>query len=319
MREWDLLDTIRSAGAAQPDAFPHVLVPPGDDCAAVQMDEGILLLKVDQVVEGRHFVSPASWEAGPFAGGCSREGFIDLVARKAVARALSDIAAMGGRPLACMAAAALPHGFPHKAAEELAAALHRWGGHWKCPVVGGDVASFAAAHPGPMTLGVSVMGRAHSTRGPVLRSGATDGDGVFVTGALGGSLHSDGLGRHMTFNPRLDEAYALAETLGCRLTAMMDISDGLGVDAGRLARASGVTLLMEEHLVPLNIGSDARAALSDGEDYELLFTATGPVPSRLGDTPVTRIGSVCSGTAGAMLRRADGSTIDVSRLGWQHS
>lgn len=326
MREWSLLEHIRLAAADQPARFGHVVVPPGDDCAAVRIGNELVLLKVDQVVEGRHFASPASlggsWSSTAFPGSFSRDAYLDIIARKAIARTLSDIAAMAGSPLCALVGACLPANFPDAAAMSLADSLHKWGAHWNCPIVGGDIATFSRDHPGPLTLSVSAVGRPHPTRGPVLRRGALIGDAVYVTGTLGGSLEIGGLGKHMTFEPRLAEATFLADTLGEHLHAMLDVSDGLGVDAGRLARASNVRIEIDAALIPLNPGMSLARALGDGEDYELLFAAdpSASVPQACPAThcPITRIGTIVAGHPGAALRRTDGSTRDISAIGWEH-
>jgi thiamine-monophosphate kinase len=319
MREWELLEHVRRLSASQAREFPHVVVGPGDDCAVVQAPGHELLLKVDQVVEGRHFPSPGSWEQGSYPRGMTREAFLDLVARKAVARALSDIAACAGSPLAGLVAACVPERFPDEAAVALAGALHQWGRHWGCPIVGGDVASWEKADG--LVVSVSIVG-APGARGIVARRGARVGDAVYVTGRLGGSLEADGLGRHMTFEPRLKEAAFLAERLGTGLHAMMDVSDGLGIDAARLGAASEVGIELEASRVPLNPGVDVTRAARDGEDYELLFVADDgvDVPARCPATgcEITRIGRVVEGN-GAVLRMADGSVRDISRSGWEHA
>jgi thiamine-monophosphate kinase len=162
------------------------------------------------------------------------------------------------------------------------------------------------------------MGRPHATRGPVLRSGAKVGDGVYVTGAIGGSFEKrTGLGRHLTFEPRLAEAMALCDALGPRLHAMMDISDGLGADSARIAAASRVRIRLEAASLPKSPGiTDWKNAASDGEDYELLFAATGAVPSTVAGTPVTRIGAVDAGTGCVIVY--GGREIDVAGMGWEH-
>jgi thiamine-monophosphate kinase len=172
-----------------------------------------------------------------------------------------------------------------------------------------------------MVLTVTVAGVPHPVRGPVLRSGAQPGDAVYVTGMLGGSL---GSGRHFSFEPRLAEAAWLCETLGAGgwgLHAMIDLSDGLGRDAGRVAAASGVRIEIDAGLLPLNPGvGDWRRAAGDGEDYELLFTAAPqvevpPACPQTG-TRVTRIGRVVEGD-GAVVVTPE-RTWDVSELGWEH-
>jgi thiamine-monophosphate kinase len=308
MREAEFLDLIRDRSRDLAAAFPRVLVGPGHDCAVVgdPGGGGSWLLKVDQLVEGRHF------RTLPYTP-------LDLVGRKAIARAISDIAAAGGRPWACLVGAVLPEGFG--GAAELLDSLSRWSRHWSCPLVGGDTATWGLAR-GPMVLSVTVLGVPHAVRGPVLRRGAEIGDGVFVTGLLGGSLdRSTGHGRHLQFEPRLPESTWLCETLGDRLHAMMDISDGLGRDACRMAAASGVCLRLTAGDLPLSPEAvDWRAAAGDGEDYELLFCAPPDgVPRACPETgtPVTRVGTVTPGK-GAVLVEPGGGEIDASEMGWEH-
>lgn len=302
-----LLRQVYGVSAGMEKQFAQVLAGPGHDCAVVEVDGARLLLKTDQVIEGRHFVAGTP---------------VDLIARKALARTLSDIAAAAGEPVAALVAAALPDG--DLRGRELVDAVHAWGRKWKCPVVGGDMARSS----GPLSLTVSVLGRPATKRGAVLRSGARAGDDVWVTGELGGSLEKrTGLGRHLTFEPRLAEAKELAEELGENLRAMMDLSDGLGRDAARLAEMSGVSLEIDAERVPRNKGVKTwKRALGDGEDYELLFvTAPGAKLKTLKTgTKVTRIGRVMtckSGEPRASVLVAVGKgrkRIDVSTLGWEH-
>lgn len=310
MHESTLLSMVQHLAATQNRRFPQVLVGPGDDCAVLAAPRGDqLLVTVDHVVEGRHV---------PALGLNPDATLLDLVARKTVARSLSDLAAMAGSPLACVVTACLPPEFAQLAAETLARRLHAWGEHFACPVVGGDIASFAKAAPGPVTLTLTALGLAHPTRGPVLRSGAQVGDDVYVTGALGGSLASDGMGRHLTFEPRVAEGAALASALGPALHAMMDLSDGLGVDAARLAVASHVDMEFDAGAIPISPAArDLRGAISDGEDYELLFAVAPGAAMPTLATPITRIGRVMPGAGRALLRSPAGQT-DISTSGWLH-
>jgi len=312
MHESGLHSHIYARSAGVTGRFPQVQAGPGDDCAVLAGPVGRrVLATVDHLIEGRHYEGPAGRATG-----------FDAIARKAVARSVSDIAAMGGSLhewSAALATAALPHGFPQRDADELFDRLQFWCEHWRCPLVGGDAAAFGGgACAGPLTLTVTVLGLAHAARGPVLRSGARPGDGVFVTGALGGSLRS---GRHLTFEPRLREAGELCELLGGDLRAMLDISDGLGRDGARLAAASGVSIELDAAMIPCHAGCAWREALRDGEDYELVFTAASgaPVPARCADTPITRIGSVAAGGPRCAVRGLDGSVHDASNEGWDHS
>lgn len=302
MRESELLANIAARSAGLASAFAQVAVGPGDDCAVVRMGTSELLLTVDQVIAGRHF----------------RPGTpLDLVARKAIARSISDIAAMAGTPVCALATGALPPDFPQADADALFGSMKKWAEHWKCPLVGGDIATLGSASD-PMVLTVTVIGATHEMRGAVLRSGAQPGDGVYVTGALGGSFDpSTGLGKHLTFEPRVSEARQLANELGRDLHAMMDLSDGLGRDAARMARASGVQIQIESDALPTSAGiTDWKRAASEGEDYELLFTATGNVPPSIGGVAITRIGTVLAGE-GCVIKD-DTKAIDASDLGWEH-
>ncbi len=308
MRENELLARIADAGARQGSRFPGVLVGPGDDCAVVDAGGTHALLKVDQLIVGRHVREDCP---------------APLVARKALARPLSDIAAMGGTPVGALVAAAFPAGTDQRLADALCDALFDAAGELGCPLVGGDVAIQPDRPGATLVLSVTCVGTCHRERGPVLRRGGRAGDGAYVTGAIGGSFDSTtGAGRHLTFTPRLREAAALCDALGQRLHAMIDVSDGLGIDAWRVARSSGVCIELDGAAVPLAPGvTDPARACGDGEDYELFFCASGPVPASVpgprGQTPVTRIGRVVAGEGAALILR-DGSRVDASRLGYEH-
>ena len=296
MRESRLLAHIYARSTAlAAGAGWSVVTGPGDDAAVLASPSGdTLLITVDQLVEGRHYAAGTPIEA---------------IARKAVARSVSDIAAMGGRPAWATATALLPQAYAH--ADALFDAMARWAAHWSCPLVGGDIAAHSATDH-PLTLTVTIAGA--PVNAPVLRSGARPGDGVYVTGALGGSLPS---GRHLTFEPRLGEAAALVGALGERLHAMIDLSDGLGRDAARIAAASGARLELDAALLPRHTGvADWQHALGDGEDYELCFTAVGDVPQEAAGTPITRIGRVVGGSGCVVL--AEGRAIDTAEMGWEH-
>lgn len=331
MRESHLLRHIEARSAHLPRDFRHVLVGPGDDCAIVDLGQGPAALTTDHLVEGRHFEA---------AGLQPTHAAVNLIARKAIARSVSDIAAMGAEPVCALATACLPVGFEQGSADALFDAMHRWASHWRCPLVGGDIASFSGAHPGPLVLTTTVIGRAPASGGVLaLRSTATPGQGVYVTGVLGGSLRS---GWHAGFEPRLAEAQALTTMRagdGSRpLGAMMDLSDGLGRDGSRMGRASNVLLEIDASRLPLRAGADWRAAVSEGEDYELLFTfddRSAPTELRSSSNPalsvsVTKIGTVLPPAdkqddslpaTGCIIRVPEGADcgIDGDNLGWEHT
>jgi len=304
MRESDLLSHIARRSAGLEKSFPQVLIGPGDDCAHLAADGRGVLVSVDHVIEGRHV-------KGPIREGATS---LDMVARKAIARSVSDVAAMAGTPAWSLATAALPADWPQALADELFDDMHRWANHFGCPLVGGDIAVLDAG--ASLVLTTTVAGTPHANRGPVRRDGACVGDEVWVTGKLGGSFAS---GRHLTFEPRVREAMALADALGERLHAMIDVSDGLGRDAARVGRASGARLRIEEMRVPLHAGA---VSPHEGEDHELLFTvaAGASVPREVAGTALTRIGVViASANAGCEMVDAGGRGFDAGEMGWDHA
>lgn len=293
-RESKLLALIYRRSRAV-ERMPGIVVGPGDDTAVVDLGAGTLI-GVDQLIEGSHFERDRA--------------SIDQIARKAIARSLSDLAAMGGQPTCALAAAALPSGFDH--ADDLFDRMAHWALHWGCPLVGGDIARI----DGPLTIGVTAVGRSHPARGSVLRSQARAGDDLWVTGALGGAVAS---GRHLEFEPRLAESQRLCASLGDALGAMIDLSDGLGRDGARLGAASGIRLEIDLAAIPIHESAeDWRQAVAEGEDYELLFStrADASIPD-LG-IPCTRIGSIIEGE-GCAGRGPDGAPIDLTEMGWDHT
>lgn len=226
-----------------------LFVGPGDDCAVVQRD-GLwdTLLKTDAVVEGIHFTPETPSE---------------LIGRKALARAVSDVAAMGGLPEHALVTI-LAH--PERPVEQLEGIYRGLGAlaeEFGIAVAGGET---AALPTDGLALSITLTGRVEHGRA-WLRSTASPGDLIAVTGKLGASFPS---GRHLTFRPRLSLARLLQERGPCP-TAAMDLSDGLGTDLPRLARASGCGFRLDESLLPRHEGASIRQALTDGEDYELLL------------------------------------------------
>jgi thiamine-monophosphate kinase len=313
MREQDIMAVITSQRRL---TDPRVLLGPGDDLAALLLQRqgggGALLLGVDQVIDGLHVHAHAvSW---------------DRIGRKAVHRSLSDVAAMAGRPLATLAAVVVPTSAEVAEIEALCSGLNAAATAWEAPLVGGDVAIQRDAG-GPLTISVTVLATADEALGPVSRGGGRAGDVLLVTGHLGGSLKPDGTGHHLDFIPRVDEAHAAADLLGESLHAMIDISDGLGRDAARLAAASGLQAQINMARLPLRAGAGAMDALQDGEDYELLMAvdARATVPASLegrhGRCPLTVIGSLGTWEASThrvVVTEPGGTQLDGSKFGWDH-
>lgn len=287
----------------------EIIVGPGDDCAVIQSPSGDRsLLTVDQLVEGRHFESGTD---------------LDLIARKAIARSVSDIAAMGGIPSWSLATGVLPKDYQH--ADALFDAMSRWAKHWGCPLIGGDIASHGS-NDHPLTLTVTVGGVMANNTQPLLRSGAQPGDELYVTGQVGGSFES---GWHLLFEPRLKTGQWAARNQGADGThAMMDISDGLGRDSDRIAKASGVIIEIDATKLPIShhiidAGKDWRAAVSEGEDYELLMSISPTTvipdiePPLHGSIGVCRACSVDE-TPGAFITDPQGQRHPAASLGWDH-
>ena len=293
--EFDFINWIQSQ--ARPTDF--VQLPQGDDLAVLKWNaDDQLLVGVDQVLDGVHFDSKIH---SP-----------QQIGRKVVNRNFSDCAAMACLPAALVASAGLPAGAGVEYTKSISPGTREAADAFNCPIVGGDTGSW----PGRLVLSVTVLGRSAGIT-PISRKGAKPGDFIYVTGPLGGSI----LGRHMEFQPRIELARELART--GRISAMMDISDGLSRDLQHICRQSHVGAIVEADGIPIH--EDARAlsakderppidhAVHDGEDHELLFTSAEPI-----DHP----SAVCIGKTTAdpaILIRRDGILSPLEPLGWQHS
>ncbi|MBI5388663.1 MAG: thiamine-monophosphate kinase [Verrucomicrobia bacterium] len=267
MNEWELIARLTPGLATN----ASVVVAAGDDCAV--LDLGLpgqfALFKTDAVVEGIHFASDAPPEK---------------VGHKALARGLSDIAAMGGQPNSALVTLALPRPFDPARVERLYAGLNATAQRFNVALVGGETTT----NPERMLLSVALLGTVEKER-CVLRSGAQAGDALFVTGELGGSLS----GRHLEFEPRIAEARWL--TAHFAIHAMIDLSDGLAGDLRHLIHASKVGAELLASAIPVSRAAKLQAraessaktpllaALTDGEDFELLFTVPPSVAVPLHD------------------------------------
>ncbi len=224
-----------------------MVIGPGDDCAVVRSSghDTLLLLKTDCVVEGIHFTNQS-----PPA----------LIGWKAMARPLSDFAAMSGVPQFALVTLIVPAERTLDWIKKIYRGLEKAARTFQVAIVGGETSNIK----GPAVISVSLSGFAEKSRW-VGRGGGKATDELFVTGRLGGSLR----GRHLKFTPRIEEARWLTKHFS--IHAMMDLSDGLGADLPRLARASGVGFEVDEDALPRNRGCTVAQAINDGEDYELLF------------------------------------------------
>ena len=234
-----------------------VAVGPGDDCALVAIHDRrkLLVLKVDCGVEGVHFLRGTS---------ASDVGW------KAMMRPLSDFAATSAVPHFALITVIVPEQTKVAWIKQLYRGLRRAARRFDVSIVGGETSST----PGEIAISTSVIGFVEKHRA-VSRRGGKPGDDLFVTGRLGGALRQ----KHLQFIPRIVESRWLTENFS--IHAMMDLSDGLGADLPRLARASKVGFKLDTENLPLTGGAKINDAISEGEDYELLFAISPRDRNRL--------------------------------------
>jgi thiamine-monophosphate kinase len=290
----------------------NVLTGVGDDCAVLDfgLPDKLILFKTDAVVEGFHF---------------TRETPPGKIGRKALARCLSDIAAMAGTPVAALVTIALPaalkrsEGGPEKFDAEFVAKIYdginALAREHSVAIVGGETTT----NPERILISISLLGTVPRGK-QILRSGAKTSDAIFVTGELGGSLAE----KHLDFEPRLSEARWLAENFP--IHAMIDLSDGLASDLRHILNASGVGAEILKSAVPISRKAKLKAkenssakpafvaALTDGEDFELLFTVSSKIAVKLLDAwkkefpklKLSCIGKIVAGD-GILIRDKNGS------------
>jgi thiamine-monophosphate kinase len=237
-----------------------VVAGAGDDCAVLDfgLAEKLFLFKTDSVVEGVHF---------------TRQTAPEKIGRKALARCLSDVAAMAGIPAAALVTIGLPKSFDAELIGKIYDGLNALAKKCDVAIVGGETTT----NPGGIFISIALLGTVGRGK-QILRSGPKIGDAIFVTGELGGSL----LGRHLDFEPRIAEAQWLAENFS--IHAMIDISDGLAGDLRHILAAGGAGAELLRSAIPISRAAKLQArqsssakpafaaALTDGEDFELLLT-----------------------------------------------
>lgn len=243
-----------------------LLTGPGDDCAVVSRNEDWdTLLKTDVVVEGLHFTPDTEPER---------------IGRKALARAVSDIAAMGGLPEHALITLLCHPSRPMSLLEGIYRGMSELARRFGISLAGGETSGLP--YDG-LVINVALTGRVEHGRA-ILRSGGKPGDEIFVSGVLGGSFPS---GWHLDFEPRVKLARGLLEA-GIRPSAMMDLSDGLGTDLPRLAAASNCGFDIDENSLPCRPGFSPADAVSHGEDYELLLTLPPGAVQKLANSPFAK-------------------------------
>lgn len=275
-------------------ALRGVPVGVGDDLAVLKWGgaNDLLLVGIDQVLDSVHFDS-------------TKHSPRDI-GRKAMNRNLSDCAAMACLPVAATVSVALPRGSTLDFAKQLYLGLTEAGNAFDCAIVGGDT----SAWDGKLALTVAIIGKSAGIS-PVTRAVAKVGDGVFVTGPLGGSLVND---RHLRFTPRVTLAREIAST--GKITAMIDISDGLSRDLRQICNASKVSAVIDATRIPIHADANGNLdrALHDGEDHELLFTTS----DGFAHDGCTRIGTIIASESDrpTVLIERDGRRSELSERGW---
>ncbi len=298
-------DQITSWFAAQSKADPKRFpIGIGDDMAQVAVDGDSVLITTDMLVEGSHFDLSKTT--------------LRQVGYKAMAVNLSDCAAMATVPVCAVAAVALPRGCGEKELKALYAGMARAGRPFGCELIGGDITAWKKSSAA-LAINVSMLSIPSGYHQPVRRSGAKVGDFICVSGALGGSLG----GRHLEFEPRVK--LALEMTKAARINSMMDISDGLSTDLNRVCTQSKVGAIIEAEKIPLTQAAKRsadplKAALEDGEDFELLFTVCPGQWKKLqaaGFRQFCRIGTITAGR-GMKIVMPGGKTKKLFPRGFDH-
>src|SRR5258708_24839921 len=298
---------------------PAVLTGIGDDCAVLRVPPGHqMLVTTDFALEGIHF--RRDWHPA------------EVLGHRCLTRGLSDIAAMGGKPLAALLSLALPRDLHQAWVRRFVHGLIGLAEQFGVTLAGGDTAE----SPNGILADIIVVGTVHKGRA-VLRSGAHVGDRIFVSGQLGGSaatlwqmrkkpktkLNVRDYPRHFLPQPRTELGRILRER--GLASAMIDTSDGLSTDLAHLCEESGVGAEVAAGLIPrASVGKPAREvdmefALHGGGDYELLFkaTATPRGSSRISWVPITQIGHITRGRKIFLMDRG-GVRHELQPRGWEH-
>jgi len=289
----------------------------GDDCAILQIPPGHqLLVTTDFSLEGVHF--RREWHPA------------ETVGHRCLTRGLSDIAAMGGNPIAAFLSLALPRSLPQSWVNQFMKGLLQLADAFHVSLAGGDTAQ----SPSGVLADIVVVGSVPNGKA-IRRSGARAGDRIYVAGALGGAaatlkllfsgqkLRPSEFPCHFHPTPRIEVGrFLLKKGLA---SAMIDLSDGLSTDLGHICEESGVGAEIHSPAIPCaSIGKPAREvelqfALNGGDDYELLFTARPAkrVPTRIAGVPITQIGHITRDQHMVLVSR-DGAASELRPHGWEH-
>jgi thiamine-monophosphate kinase len=301
--EFDFISHVRRGAPAH----PRLALGIGDDAALVRFPNSAgCLVTVDMLMEGVDFTIPP---ATP-----------QQIGWKSLAVNLSDLAAMASRPVACVVSVALPRHGGFEMGRGLMEGIVKCAARFQVAIAGGDTNTW----DGPLVISITCLGEPVPP-GPVTRSGAQLGDWIMATGSFGGSI----AGKHLDFTPRVEEALALHRAV--RLHAMIDVSDGLAADLHHILEESHTGAVLDETAIPISpdaLGAgDGKSpfehALSDGEDFELLFTVSPADGQALlvhppCAAPLAHIGEITSGEE-CLIRTRAGQLIPLPPSGWKHA
>ncbi len=274
----------------------------GDDCAVLRIRPGHeVLVTTDFSLEGVHF--RREWHAA------------SVIGHRCLMRGLSDIAAMGGEPVAAFLSLAVPREVRQRWVDEFFNGLLKLAKRYRVRLAGGDVAQ----SPRAILADIVVVGAAPKGEA-LMRSGARAGDGIYLTGKLGtaaAQIRKLRAGGKPLRQPSVEPRIEVGRKLRGIATACIDLSDGLSTDLSHICEESGVGAVIEAEAVPVAKGATLELALHGGEDYELLFTSSKPVPDKIAGVKVTLIGEIVRGKKMELVDAA-GKKKPLEVKGWEH-
>lgn len=310
--ERSLIQQIRKMAASSANSAVKAGI--GDDCAVLRPKPGFeLLVTTDLCIEDVHF--RRAWHPPAAVG------------HRCLTRGLSDIAAMGGEPLACFLSLGLPADLSSTWVNGFLRGQLALARRHKVQLAGGDISSAPR-----ITADIIVTGQVPSGTA-ILRSGANPGDRIYVTGTLGGSaaslkqllggkrIKATKSNPHFYPTPRVEVGESLRKSH--LASAIIDISDGLSVDLTHICDESGVSAVLSSNKIPIAKNASLELALHGGEDYELLFTASkrAKIPSRIAEVPITQIGEIRNRrdySSAIQIMDDNGKVRPLPQRGWEH-
>lgn len=304
MSELDLIKWIRKHSKSD----NRVIIGPGDDAAVIDTKHNkSLVISTDTILDGTHFVL--------------NETTPELIGRKAITSSISDIAAMGCNPEYILISVIFPNNTDKLFCKKLFASINKTAAKYNVQIIGGDIVSGKTE----LAITATIIGST-SNQPPVKRSGAKIHDIIMITSKLGGSI----LRKHLKFEPRISEGLILNNDF--KINSMIDISDGLLVDMAHILEESKVGAIIDECRIPISKDavilsqksgkSPLHHALTDGEDYELLFTVAGNKVEKIIEStkfkiPFSVIGCIQE-KEGLFLKDGNGKLNRINPQGYEH-